>query len=518
MALVGRWFTIDGEGGIVRYVGPVAGGSGEWLGVEWESAGRGKHDGSRDGRRYFTCRFPQHQDSSGGGSFIRPVARIDWGQPLMAAVRDRYIADGPAGLELATGNIDGRRGRIEAVGMEQVAAAQADLRSLRVVGAECRRVFGTDAPLDELASVQTLLLCGNFITSWAQAEGILSALPERRLELLDLSDNHLEDMSICSTTVQTAVDTLRLDGAPLVGWEGAQAAAEACAVRALSLSRCALGDPAGDFGGWRQLGELRVCGNQLTSILPFGHLPALEVLDASGNPGLCAIPPVPAGSFPRLHTLNIGRTAIANWASIDALCGIPTLRALVAAHTPLADGDPHPRTQLVARLPHVATVDRSIVAPAERTELERHYLSLCAAATAAAGATGDALVPAMAERFPRIAVLVAAHGAPRVAPVESRLRARLAETAIEIARGIGPDDAPLAVHTRPLIRTMLVRQLRALAARLAGQRPGPVALYLRSDSAGAAWTPMDTDARPLAFYGLDAGCTVRAVIGSRDQT
>lgn len=42
--------------GTVRYAGPVEGTSGEWLGVEWDdSSARGKHDGQKDGRRYFRC-------------------------------------------------------------------------------------------------------------------------------------------------------------------------------------------------------------------------------------------------------------------------------------------------------------------------------------------------------------------------------------------------------------------------------------------------------------------------------
>ena len=42
--------------GTVRYVGPVDGTSGEWVGVEWDDGSvRGKHDGVRDGRRYFRC-------------------------------------------------------------------------------------------------------------------------------------------------------------------------------------------------------------------------------------------------------------------------------------------------------------------------------------------------------------------------------------------------------------------------------------------------------------------------------
>lgn len=41
----------------VRYVGPVKGTQGDWLGVEWDDPSRGKHDGSHSGVRYFECRY-----------------------------------------------------------------------------------------------------------------------------------------------------------------------------------------------------------------------------------------------------------------------------------------------------------------------------------------------------------------------------------------------------------------------------------------------------------------------------
>lgn len=55
MSVVGRRFCVSGHTGTVRYSGPVSGTSGEWLGVEWDDPWRGKHDGVKDGQRYFTC-------------------------------------------------------------------------------------------------------------------------------------------------------------------------------------------------------------------------------------------------------------------------------------------------------------------------------------------------------------------------------------------------------------------------------------------------------------------------------
>lgn len=53
---VGVRISHNGHLGTIRYVGPVDSTRGVWLGVEWDDADRGKHDGSKDGKHYFSCR------------------------------------------------------------------------------------------------------------------------------------------------------------------------------------------------------------------------------------------------------------------------------------------------------------------------------------------------------------------------------------------------------------------------------------------------------------------------------
>jgi dynactin complex subunit len=48
-------FSLSGYIGTIRYVGEVDGTNGVWLGVEWDDRNRGKHDGIKDGKRYFSC-------------------------------------------------------------------------------------------------------------------------------------------------------------------------------------------------------------------------------------------------------------------------------------------------------------------------------------------------------------------------------------------------------------------------------------------------------------------------------
>lgn len=52
---VGQRASYTGALCTVRYIGPVEGTAGTWLGVEWDDARRGRHDGSHNGTRYFTC-------------------------------------------------------------------------------------------------------------------------------------------------------------------------------------------------------------------------------------------------------------------------------------------------------------------------------------------------------------------------------------------------------------------------------------------------------------------------------
>lgn len=53
---VGTRISLNSYIGTVRYVGTVENSLGIWLGVEWDDPTRGKHDGSKDGKQYFTCR------------------------------------------------------------------------------------------------------------------------------------------------------------------------------------------------------------------------------------------------------------------------------------------------------------------------------------------------------------------------------------------------------------------------------------------------------------------------------
>ena len=84
----------------VRYVGIIDGQQGTWVGIEYDEAGKGKHDGIHGGRRYYSC---AHDPTA--GSFVRLAKFLeaaDLGRSLLAAAQERYgLGGGAAAGQLA---------------------------------------------------------------------------------------------------------------------------------------------------------------------------------------------------------------------------------------------------------------------------------------------------------------------------------------------------------------------------------------------------------------------------------
>lgn len=68
----------------VRYVGELRGRDGIWVGVEWDVADRGEHNGSIDGHSYFAT-----EEGVDSGSFLR-LEDIEGGISLVDALIERY--------------------------------------------------------------------------------------------------------------------------------------------------------------------------------------------------------------------------------------------------------------------------------------------------------------------------------------------------------------------------------------------------------------------------------------------
>lgn len=126
--------------GTVRYVGPVQGTKGTWLGVEWDHADKGKHDGEHKGIRYFEVSRPDSRCAS----FVRAPTQT-YGSPLkvggcslVSALRHKYIAnDNRSSGSPANSSSYSRRNlaeiEIETPNMDKVQRKVAQLSKLKVV-------------------------------------------------------------------------------------------------------------------------------------------------------------------------------------------------------------------------------------------------------------------------------------------------------------------------------------------------------------------------------------------------
>lgn len=53
----GRRVESNGYFGTICYIGEVPPAKGTWLGVDWDDPTRGKHNGTHEGKKYFSTRY-----------------------------------------------------------------------------------------------------------------------------------------------------------------------------------------------------------------------------------------------------------------------------------------------------------------------------------------------------------------------------------------------------------------------------------------------------------------------------
>ena len=310
----------EGYYGSVKYIGPVCTAKNQffnYVGVEWDVAGRGKHDGAvkteQGYERYFDCEM-------GYGSFVKPN-KLTLATTFLGAMRERYEHGGEE--EEVINAVDTLRGKtkpITLVGMDKVAAwhkldtiFQVSLEGCNVgkafgagdagsVGKDCPRIrelnlrktmFGTFEELaklgNQLPKLTNLevsanrfrmlkyplpadhLLRGSFPAlkvlvltdtnmTWGQVASIDEAVPH--LEELHLNSNKLSSFDLPMTTYANwsvnqgdrTRDTRGAAGKPITGFN---------CLKKLNLSQ-------NEFNDWRQIWRL-------------GWLPALETLLLNDN-------------------------------------------------------------------------------------------------------------------------------------------------------------------------------------------------------------------------------------------
>ncbi|RJE19980.1 hypothetical protein PHISCL_07678 [Aspergillus sclerotialis] len=203
---LGERRSFDGNLCTIRYVGEVAGTSGQWLGVEWDDPTRGKHPGEHKGVRYFTCKSNQPT----AGSFVRPSRPADRPRGFLDALREKYASEFENKLASSGGalhssiEISGKV--VEEVGFDKIRKQLAELQELKIVLLDGLCVAGVlgDGDLEEREKTKARIgetcpkiveldLSRNLISRWVDVADICDQL--KRLRLLKLNGNRFDAVS-----------------------------------------------------------------------------------------------------------------------------------------------------------------------------------------------------------------------------------------------------------------------------------------------------------------------------------
>ncbi|GMT26279.1 hypothetical protein PFISCL1PPCAC_17576, partial [Pristionchus fissidentatus] len=363
--MIGRRVQVGQDKATVRYLGNVEGVRGDWVGVEWDDFSRGKHDGTVNGKRYFTT------SHISGGSLVRPIL-VSIGVDLETAVSQRY------GSDENTDDFTVGTKRVEMVGLGK--GRQKVLSALRVIVLDHMAVNGASKDGPPLYPGCTELnLYGNLLTKWSEVVDCLRHAP--RCEELVLGANLLEEISS----------------------EALHSLAHHESLKRLTLNRCGLDEStiARALALFPNIEELYAASNGVRSFGVSSPLPSsLTLIDLEDNdlqsfddirplsrlPNLvklsvarCRLKSIKidsTDSFPVLNTLNLKGNEIGDWDSIGKL---KQLRGLVTLYIDFerfhAEFGMDPREVIVAKLPTLKNLERCELSVVERRSAEIRYLN-----------------------------------------------------------------------------------------------------------------------------------------------
>jgi len=324
----------EGKRGTVRYIGPVASDSKprEWLGIEWDIDGDGKHDGScvneKTGQvhRYFTC-------AHGKGSFVKPE-KVSLAVSFREAYAGRYHnADKAVEGVLVSSSVT--KTDLSTAGLENSNLGLAD--------------WEEDLDFD---FIETLDVSGTLFQSWADVLLLASRLP--KLKTLIARNNQVLEAGTCTSALSLpCLETLVLTNC---GRESVThvlrllaQSVETPVLQALHVSHCELETIPDSIP--KSVQEIDLSFN-LLSLLTKAEMEKLRqyrMVLLNGNSDLklddsvfYGSPATSVQTLPALERLALGDTSsVQTWKQLDVLGSIicPTLRDLRMWNVPLVHNE-----------------------------------------------------------------------------------------------------------------------------------------------------------------------------------
>ncbi|KAI8632236.1 hypothetical protein F5Y19DRAFT_355694 [Xylariaceae sp. FL1651] len=501
---VGDRLSYDGALCTVRYVGEVAGTSGYWLGVEWDDASRGKHDGSHKGVKYFTCL----SRSATAASFVRPTRPAEAPQSFIVALREKYTA------ELSNTNTIKFSGKVaEEIGFEKTRSKQAQLSELRYAVLDGTRIAtvykeGDPSIKETCPKVVELDLSRNLFKEIGTVVTICSELPG--LQNLRLNGNRfqnvLEDETLHGTKKGLmGIKTLALEETLLRWEEIGHIATRFESLSGLSASTNQLSNlPSIPLLPLTStLTSLNLEFNDftaLTQLASLATLTALRNLHLKGNnittvqlTGSDVSPPIFSTS---LQYLDVSYNQVSSWAFVDELpiC-FPGLTSLRFAHNPIYD-NPDPEHSVnsrnvteeaymftVGRLANLKTLNFGTISTSDRQNAEMFYLARIGKHLATVPEMQEATV---IQHHKRYAELCRLYGPPFVNRTKEINPAFLEARLVNIQFVYQPVGRDAVKRTIKVPKSFDIYAVKGIAGKLFGIKP----LCLRLVWETGEWDPV----------------------------
>ncbi|KAJ7149343.1 hypothetical protein C8R46DRAFT_1179791 [Mycena filopes] len=521
----GTRFILADHVGTVRFVGSVDNTSGTWLGVEWDDPKRGKHDGVKDGKRYFTCRLPN------AGSFIRPTPSIFYGTSFLKALYSKYV-EMPHGSEsqekVLLGSSNGAI-EVEAVDLDKIRGKFAHLDRLREVSLDSERVAGHDDALGSIRatcpSVLGLDLSTSLIPSWDMMALIACELPA--LQRLALNRNRLEsprDARAMALAFSNLIE-LRLNGTLITWREMQQVTASMPVLRIVEIGYNLIDDLTSSDDPFRTSTiqtlnlDTNECRDWIHICESLRSYSSIERVVLTSNK-IDKIPPPLTGQTLSVKHLSLSYNRLESWADIDALSAwCPKLNTLTLNGNPLFDDPVHGRNArllAIARIPSLVALDAATISAKERRDCELFYLSHIAL-------HGPKTEEERTLTHPQWPALCEKHGRPDERdsnPHQDKLSRRLMELNMYHCTAPPPPNADRdginsllkdADHiTLRVLPTMTLRALRLKVCKTMKSSAARTAISLWLQMQDSSCTPLDSDrdAQDLAWLGIELGSNI----------
>ena len=504
-----------------------------WVGVEWDTLGRGKNNGTLGDTSYFDC-------TPDMGSFLKlEKAKSGCGLDFLLALREKYEVE--AGVDkddLFVYSVRDLKMSVDFVGVEKIQKRQQNYFQADNVSlsggrlAFCPTVAGSI--FSTCPHIQQLDLSFTLLADFREVCLIVCELP--LLAYCRLSGNKFVEPDTASLAIAVSEREKELGREEKSGMQ---------ALQTIVLNQTSLrwNVATSLLSLFPNLSELHFCGNALVAtpleqslnqlqVLnledngldsweklaeTLGRLPKLRKLLLSKNP-LQTITAIPF-SFLQLESISLAETRIAAWSDIDALNHYSHLQELRLQNVPLTEteGSRFVRMMAIARIEKLAHMNGSVVRAVERRDSEKMYLKnafVSAMQQVDAPASENAMQTYLHSHWPRYAALCKVHGDPGAeARKEAQMAAHGGSAMITLTlRAENDDSVGSEVNpevTRRLPMSLEIHKLRMVVKQAFKQASPTIQLRYRdpSDPLMPAIVLAD-DMKTLSYYGLISGGVV----------